>query len=154
MEKSYSSICWIFGDQLNSDHSWFEITDKSRLFVIAELKQEASYCKHHVQKVSAFFAAMENFATTLRKSGHDVLHLTLDETADFKDLQNLIEYTLEKFSATRLCYQRPEEYRLLKDIRSLSFQTDVEIEEFDTEHFLFPYDQITKDFVAGRSHRM
>ena len=154
MERSYGSICWIFGDQLNSDHSWFEITDKSRLFVIAELEQEASYCKHHVQKVAAFFAAMENFATTLRESGHDVLHLTLDETADFKDLQNLIEYTLERFSATRFWYQRPDEYRLLKDIRSLSSQINVEIEEFDTEHFLLPYDQITKEFVAGRSHRM
>ena len=154
VERSYRSICWIFGDQLNSDHSWFEIIDNSRLFVIAELEQEASYCKHHIQKVAAFFSSMENFAITLGESGHDVLHLTLDDTADFKDIHSLIEYTLKRFSATHLLYQRPDEYRLLRDMRSLAPKLNVAVKEFDTEHFLFPYDQITKEFDAKKAHRM
>ena len=60
MKKVYRSVFWILGDQLNSNHSWFENTDDTRLFVIAELKQEASYCPHHVQKVAAFFASMKS----------------------------------------------------------------------------------------------
>ena len=154
MKKVYRSVFWILGDQLNSNHSWFENTDDTRLFVIAELKQEASYCHHHVQKVAAFFASMKTFAAALRNSGHHVLHLTLDETAGFEDLQNLIAHTMSKFSAKQFNYQRPDEYRLLMDMRSLSGQMDFEVEEFDTEHFLFPYDQIESDFVRGKAHRM
>ena len=95
MKKVYRSVFWILGDQLNSNHSWFEEIDDTRLFVIAELKQEASYCHHHVQKVAAFFASMKTFADALRNSGHHVLHLTLDVTAGFEDLQKLIAHSTE-----------------------------------------------------------
>ena len=61
---------------------------------------------------------------------------------------------MSKFSAKQFNYQRPDEYRLLMDMRSLSGQMDFEVEEFDTEHFLFPYDQIESDFVRGKAHRM
>ena len=90
MKASYKTISWVFGDQLNSNHSWFKDHDDSRLFIIAELPQETSYCNHHVQKVAAFFAAMKNFAESLQESGHEVLHLTLDETIEFKDFHELI----------------------------------------------------------------
>ena len=56
---------------------------------------------------------------------------------------------MSKFSAKQFNYQRPDEYRLLMDMRSLSGQMDFKVEEFDTEHFLFPYDQIESDFVRG-----
>ena len=154
MKKVYRSVFWILGDQLDSDHSWFENTDNNRLFVIAELKQEASYCHHHVQKVAAFFTSMKTFADALRNSGHHVLYLTLDDTAGFEHLPNLIAHTMSKFSATQFNYQRPDEYRLLMDMRSLSVKMDFEIKECDTEHFLFPYDQIASDFVCGKAHRM
>ena len=154
MKASYKSINWLFGDQLNSNHSWFKDHDVSRLFIIAELPQETSYCNHHVQKVAAFFAAMKNFAESLQQSGHEVLHLTLDETNDFKDFHELIQHMLEQFSAQLFCYQRPDEYRLLNQLRSLTFADQIEVKEFDTEHFLFSFDQIERDFVSKKSHRM
>ena len=39
-------------------------------------------------------------------------------------------------------------------MRSLAPKLNVAVKEFDTEHFLFPYDQITKEFDAGKAHRM
>ena len=50
-KKSYQNLKLILGDQLNLNHSWFQRVDESTLFVIAELKQETGYVKHHVQNV-------------------------------------------------------------------------------------------------------
>ena len=66
--------------------------DSQCLYVIAEQLQEAQYVKHHIQKVCGFFLAMEQFANALKKSGHQVLHLSLDDTANFKDLPTLVRH--------------------------------------------------------------
>ena len=63
---TYHTVRLILGDQLNARHSWFKKADSSVLYVIAELHTEATYVKHHVQKVCAFFCAMEAFANELR----------------------------------------------------------------------------------------
>lgn len=58
----YETVRLILGDQLNSEHSWFQQVDDNVLFLIAELKQENTYVTHHIQKVCAFFSAMAQFA--------------------------------------------------------------------------------------------
>ena len=73
------NVRWIFGDQLNTSHSWYAEKCEETLYVIAELPQEVNYVRHHVQKVCAFFRAMEAFAESLQSRGHKVLHLTLDD---------------------------------------------------------------------------
>ena len=55
------TIRLILGDQLNAKHSWFQTKDDSILYVIAELKQETNYVKHHVQKICAFFLGQMRF---------------------------------------------------------------------------------------------
>jgi deoxyribodipyrimidine photolyase-related protein len=70
--KNIKSLRLVLGDQLNIDHSWYQQKDPEVLYLIAELKQETSYVTHHIQKVSAFFAAMEQFANTLAAQGHQV----------------------------------------------------------------------------------
>jgi deoxyribodipyrimidine photolyase-related protein len=52
----------VLGDQLNPAHGWFSEIEADTLYVIAELRQEATYARHHVQKVAAFFAALQAFA--------------------------------------------------------------------------------------------
>jgi deoxyribodipyrimidine photolyase-related protein len=51
----------ILGDQLNSNHSWFNTVDDSVVYVMMEVRSETDYAKHHIQKSSRFFAAMQAF---------------------------------------------------------------------------------------------
>ncbi len=51
LNLQYRRLRLILGDQLNLEHSWFNEPDESVLIVVAELKQEASYVRHHVQKI-------------------------------------------------------------------------------------------------------
>lgn len=65
LNLQYRRLRLILGDQLNREHSWFSEPDEPVLIVVAGLKQEASYVRHYMQKICAFFAAMEHFAKVL-----------------------------------------------------------------------------------------
>lgn len=122
--------------------------------MIAEHHQEASYVQHHLQKLCAFFAAMEEFAERLQALGHQVLHLSLDATRQHTTLNDLIQSTCQRYSIEALEYQRPDEYRLLESFRALHETLDMPVSEVDTEHFILPFDEIQQHFEAGKHKRM
>ncbi len=151
--KHYKTLRLILGDQLSEQHSWFQTTDDNVLYLIAELHQEASYVRHHIQKACLFFAAMEAFADRLAELGHDVIHLTLDDTSAFKDLPDLIETFCQERKVQRFEYQQPDEYRLHQQLNALRLK-DVEVSCVDTEHFYLPFAQIKSYFKPATSHKM
>ena len=126
--------------------------------MIAELRQEATYTKHHIQKLCAFFSAMQQFAEALQTSGHEVSHLTLDDTADFTDFPELIRHLCQQYGITSVEYQRPDEYRLLEQMRGMSLRSadasSIPIAEADTEHFLVAFDDIGEYFTKDKHHKM
>lgn len=155
MQKSYKTLRLILGDQLNASHSWYQEKDDSVLYVIAELHQEASYVKHHVQKIVAFFLAMQAFAKALKSAGHEVLHLNLDETQKYTDLPDLITKFGLQFNIECFEYQRPDEYRLSSQLESIDFaQHNIACACVDTEHFILPFDEITDYFKQGKATRL
>lgn len=156
----FSTLRLILGDQLNAEHSWFNTKNDETLYLIAELHQEQHYVKHHVQKVCAFFKSMENFANALQTAGHQVLHLSLDETASFSSLNELLVALAATFNVTQIEYQRPDEFRLQQQFdelhRSLNTNTDrhIELKVFDTEHFILPAEDIPQYFTKNKHVRM
>ncbi|MCD8512861.1 MAG: cryptochrome/photolyase family protein [Nitrincola sp.] len=113
----------ILGDQLNASHSWFKEVDPSVIYVIAEMHQETNYVVHHIQKICAFFKAMENFASALEEAGHKVIHLTLDETAPFASITELLDHLFEAYQVEDFSYQQPDEYRLEQQLKKLYRKT-------------------------------
>ncbi|SCY10746.1 cryptochrome/photolyase family protein [Desulfoluna spongiiphila] len=157
MPKKYSRLRLILGDQLNPSHSWYRQKDDNTLYVIAELHQEASYVCHHVQKLCAFFAAMEQFADTLRSAGHQMLHLSLDDTAAFSNLPELLTHLLEKHLATQFQYQLPDEYRLREQLAEFCQSAEMKAVGTmvcDTEHFYLSDAELHRTFSRGKRHRL
>ncbi len=150
MSKStYSRGRLVLGDQLNRDHSWFSRVDDSVVYIIAELHPEVSYVAHHIQKVCAFFAGMKAFTAELREQGHQVMYLTLDETASFLNLSDFVTHYVRQIGASRFEYQRPDEYRLLQSLEQVVID-GIEIVQVDSEHFLLPYADIADFFPRGK----
>ncbi len=143
----------ILGDQLNAAHSWFSKIDDSVVYLVAELRQETDYVRHHVQKVSAFFLAMASFADRLKADGHRVMHLTLDDTCDFSDLPSLITHHASALGITSFEYQLPDEYRLRQQLAGFTLD-GIDISSCSSEHFLVPDDEIKDYFPAGKRLRM
>ena len=144
----------ILGDQLNPRHSWFEHIDSDVVYVIAELHQEASYTKHHIQKITAFFAAMSDFAQHLKSRGHRVCYLTLDDTQKYQNLSDLITTLTADYSSESFTFQRPDEYRLRLQLSNISDQLDIPIYQVESEHFLLPFDELSDHFKAASHIRM
>ena len=144
----------VLGDQLDLQHSWFQNRDDRVIYLIAELRQETDYVRHHVQKLSAFFAAMASFARNLQKCGHRVLYLTLDETRKHHDLKALLDHLIKVYRFREVEYLRPDEYRLVNQLRDLELPSSVHVREWDTEHFLLPFQEIPEYFPKDRRLRM
>ena len=145
----YKTVRLILGDQLNIEHSWFDHVSDEVIYIIAELKQETDYVASHIQKVAAFFSAMGYFAEELTQRGHQVLHLTLDDTAQFKDLDAVLQHYTNEFNAEKFEYQRPDEYRLLEQLNKLKLPNTVK-GCCDSEHFMFPFSEIEEQFPKDK----
>lgn len=152
--KSYKTLRLILGDQLNASHSWFKKIQPNTLYIIAELKQEATYTKHHKQKIAVFFAAMEQFAQALIKEGHHVTHLTLDDTKAFKHLPALIRDLCKLHQIEQFEYQLPDEYRLRQQLQDLCKDLSIVSQAASSEHFYLPDDEINLYFNKGKRHRL
>jgi deoxyribodipyrimidine photolyase-related protein len=150
---SIKTIRLILGDQLNASHSWYKTKNYDVLYVIAEMYQEATYVKHHVQKICAFFAAMQAFASALDKAGHNVLHIKLDEERSQLPLNDLIALLCGHYQANYFEYQRPDEFRLSSQLESIKLN-HTEISMVETEHFILPFKELERYFTKGKSTRM
>jgi len=154
VSNSPKKLRLILGDQLNINHSWYAQQDDSTLYLIAELHQESNYVRHHIQKLCGFFAAMSEFAKGLSNLGHQVLHLTLDDTKGFSDLNALIAKLCDEHGIETFEYQHPEEYRLAEQLKSLDLGSQTTICCYDSEHFLLTIEELPKYLNAGKHNRM
>ncbi|OAV44815.1 cryptochrome/photolyase family protein [Lewinella sp. 4G2] len=146
----------ILGDQLNQHHSWFNEVDDDVTYALFETWSEATYTKHHVQKITGFFLAMRHFAEWARDAGHQVVYRTLDETreAQLESISDNLLALAEEIGAKKLGYQLPDEYRLDEELKSLSESFGGVIEVVDTEHFMSTRDDLEEIFKGKKTYLM
>ncbi|MBB4078299.1 deoxyribodipyrimidine photolyase-related protein [Lewinella aquimaris] len=156
MQRSptYSRVRLILGDQLNINHSWFAQPDEDTVYGIFETYSEATYCEHHIQKITGFFLAMRAFAEALRAGGHEVHYRTLDETrkAGLNSITENVADLMQSVGAHEFEYQYPDEWRLDQEL--LSFSEKVGGVVFDTEHFLSTRDDVAQLFEGKQTYLM
>jgi len=150
----YRNLRLILGDQLNASHSWFNEKRPDILYLIAEFKQETDYVNHHIQKVAAFFKAMEQFANALYVSGHQVCYLTLDETSAHTTIETLLSDVIEQYKIDVLEYQLPDEYRLREQLKAYCSNITCSVQTYETEHFYLDEKALYKNFQKDKSHQM
>ena len=151
MKAHYTILRLILGDQLNLNHSWFKKTDEDVLYVMMEVRQETDYVKHHVQKILAFFAAMRDFAAQLKKKGHHLLYLTLDDPQNRQSVPENLEYIFRTFQIKEFEFLYPDEYRLEVQLRDFCSSLSIPTKIFDSEHFLTRRYEV-RDFFGEKTH--
>lgn len=139
----------ILGDQLNHNHSWFNQTDENVIYLMAEMRQETDYVKHHIQKVVGFFLSMRNFASYLKSKNHQVVYFEIDDANNPQHLEALIQQTIEHYFIQKLEYQLPDEYRLDEQLKQICQKLSIPKEVFDTEHFYTTRTELA-EFFQGK----
>jgi len=139
----------LLGDQLNSKHSWFKETDFDTYYLLAEMRQETDYVKHHIQKVVAFFMAMRNFAELIGSKGHNVIYFCINDPDNPQKLNKIITQTIEKYDIDSFEFLLPDEFRLDRELQEICNSLKIETAVFDTEHFFTTRFELT-EFYAGK----
>ena len=123
------------GDQLNPHHSWFDTCSPNVIYVMLELRAETAYVLHHAQKVIAIFAAMRAFASALKEKGHRVRYVRLSDGSNRGALEDNLNALVTHYSAGRVLWQEPDEWRLDAQLQAWAKTAAVETACVSSEHF-------------------
>ena len=139
----------VLGDQLNQKHSWFQTVDDDITYVMAEMRQETDYVKHHIQKVVAFFLGMRSFSEELSSKGHQFIYLKIGDENNPHDLEKVIKKYIRETKAEKFEYLLPDEYRLDEQLKHVCQGLNIETKAVDTEHFYTERYEL-KNFFQGK----
>lgn len=144
----------ILGDQLNLEHSWFEQARSNVVYVMLELHQEAGYVRHHAQKLIAIFAAMRDFAAILKRAGHRVRYVEIDDPSNRGSLGDNLDALVAHYQATSFSWQLPDEWRLDQQLNAWAQAQSIECQAVDTEHFFTHRAEVAQLFSGKKQWRM
>jgi deoxyribodipyrimidine photolyase-related protein len=144
----------ILGDQLNMNHSWYKECNPNVTYVLMELRSETDYAKHHIQKVVGFFAAMRRFADGLRRAGHQVIYLALNDSENQQSFESNLRSLISNGGFTRFEYQFPDEYRVDQHLKSFTAALQIPTSACDSEHFFTSRTTLTEVFAGKKTYLM
>ena len=144
----------ILGDQLNSNHSWFQNVNDSITYVMMEIRSETDYVSHHIQKIAGIFAAMRNFANELRSKNHKVIYLQLNDNRNVQSFSKNIEKLIEEHHFTHFEYLLPDEYRVDEILKKLCKNSSISCSVYDSEHFFSSRNELGDFFIAKKTYLM
>ena len=139
----------ILGDQLNSNHSWYQTQEDSVTYVLMEIRSETDYATHHIQKIAGFFSAMQHFAKELKSKGHKVFYIALNGENNLQAFDKNIELLIKEEPFTDFEYQFPDEYRLDELLKNLCQSLSISTSVVDSEHFMSSRNELG-DFFEGK----
>lgn len=111
----------ILGDQLSHSISALDGIDAAQdIVLMAEVREEATYVKHHKKKIAFLFSAMRHYATELRAQGIQVSYRKYDDPDNQGSIFAEVTALCQQQSIDEIVCTHPGEYRLLADMQSWS----------------------------------
>ncbi|MBN66773.1 MAG: cryptochrome/photolyase family protein [Rickettsiales bacterium] len=127
----------ILGDQLSHNISSLSDCDKNEdVILLAEVKDEATYVKHHKKKIIFLFSAMRHFAQALKEKGYQVRYIQLNDQHNSHSLSGEVQRALNTQTFDKVIVTEPGEYRLWEAMQNWSDTLGVPVEIRDDDRFL------------------
>ena len=140
----------IFGDQLTPTlASLADCRGADGVVLLAEVDAEATYARHHPQKIALIFAAMRHFAEELRGDGWRVDYVTLDDPDNTGTLTGEAERALARHGLDAIHVTEPGEWRLARDIGGWTERLGVAVHVYTDRRFFVSAGQ----FAEWTRHR-
>lgn len=111
------NLILILGDQLSLNLSSLRGADPSKdRILMAEVREEATYIKHHKKKIAFIFSAMRHHAEALRAQGWQVSYTQYQNPENTGSLRGEVARTVDRLGAERVIVTAPGEWRLREDM--------------------------------------
>jgi deoxyribodipyrimidine photolyase-related protein len=131
----------ILGDQLSLSVSSLSDARKDDLILICEVRQEATYVKHHKKKIVFIFSAMRHFAQALAGRGFNVHYVKYDDPENTGALRDEVARQQTQHDIAEVIVTAPGEYRLLADMQGWQDALGVPVTIRPDDRFLCATDE-------------
>ena len=112
-----ANLILILGDQLSPQISSLKAANKSEdIVLMAELRSETGYVKHHKKKIAFLFSAMRHFAEELAEAGWKIDYKRFDSAAASPNFTAAVEHALTTHNLDQIIVTKPGEYRLAEEM--------------------------------------
>jgi deoxyribodipyrimidine photolyase-related protein len=106
---------FVLGDQLTRSISSLDALDREAdVVLMVEVAEEASYVRHHKQKIALILSAMRHFAEELRAEGIRVDYVRLDDPANTGSFGGELARAVERWRPEAIVVTEPGEFRVLE----------------------------------------
>ncbi|MBT0958714.1 cryptochrome/photolyase family protein [Alphaproteobacteria bacterium KMM 3653] len=139
----------ILGDQLSLSTSSLSDLSQDDLILMCEVRQEATYVKHHKKKIAFVFSAMRHFAEDLRRRGFNLRYVVYDDPENSGSLLGEVRAALDLHPCEEVVVTNPGEHRLLAEMQSWADELPVPVVLRDDDRFLCS----TEDFAQWADGR-
>ncbi len=133
-----TSLRVVLGDQLSRDIAALRDLAAGDVVLLAEVRDECTYVRHHPQKIVLVLSAMRHFAAALTAGGVTVRYVRLDDAGNTQSLRGEVVRAVAEVQAERVLATEPGEWRVLQDMRGWEDAAGVEVEIRDDERFCAP----------------
>ncbi|MGV3578723.1 cryptochrome/photolyase family protein [Brevundimonas sp.] len=141
----------VLGDQLSDSLSALRDLDPDRdVVLMAEVMDEATYVKHHKQKIALIFAAMRSFALRLEARGVTVRYVRIDDPDNTHAIVGELYRALDDQPFGGVTITECGEWRLAEALAAFAGVAAVPVEVREDGRFLCSHDRFRR-WASGKS---
>jgi deoxyribodipyrimidine photolyase-related protein len=148
--KTINCLRLVLADQLTPSLASLQDCDiRHDWILMAEVKTEATYVKHHKKKIALLFSAMRHFALRLQAEGYQLNYTRYEDADNAGSLFAQVKLACERYKIDKVLVTHPGEYRVLQDMLSWQQQLGIEVEIREDDRFLSSLDSFAS-WADGR----
>ena len=152
MTASHPVLVPILGDQLTSNLASLRGRAKDdTIILMMELWDEATYVKHHKQKIALIFSAMRHFAAGLEDAGWTVDYIRLTDPDNSGSFTGEVARAIERHDPRTVCVVEAGEWRVQQALEQWPDKFACDVEILPDDRFLCPHSEF-RNWAEGRKH--
>lgn len=145
----------ILGDQLSFDISSLKDARKTKdVIVMGELREEATYVKHHKKKIAFVFSAMRCFAKALKEESYKVDYQRYDGDNGASSFAELVGAAIERHGASEIVVTEPGEHRLMAEFQQWEKKFGLPVDIREDDRFIASHQEFNEWAEGRKSLRM
>ncbi|MEQ5788617.1 cryptochrome/photolyase family protein [Erythrobacter sp. NFXS35] len=142
----------ILGDQLSRNLSSLDgFKPGQATILMMEVWDEATYVKHHKQKIVLIFSAMRHFAAELRADGWQVDYVTLDDPANTGSFTGEVARAVERHGASEVRVTEAGEWRVQQAMEEWADRLPCPVTICPDTRFIAAHEDFRR-FAKNRKH--
>jgi deoxyribodipyrimidine photolyase-related protein len=144
----------VMGDQLTRGLSALADLGHDSVVLMVEVADEATYVRHHKQKIALILSAMRHFAASLRARGVVVDYITLDDPANSHSFGGEVARAVVRHGAAKVIVTEPSEWRVDAMLRGWEGSLGVAVDIRADDRFFCSRTAFAALDSAGKASRM